>query len=253
MRRYFVRLAYDGTAYHGWQVQPGLVSVQGKLQETLEHLVGAPVLLLGCGRTDAGVHARDFYAHFDHSGELDLPVLLYRWNRFLPQDIVLREIFEVKPEASARFDAQSRTYHYFVSLGKNPFSRAYSHYVFRPLDITAMREAAELLFQFEDFTSFSKLHSDAKHNLCTFHSVGIREQDGMLIFELSANRFLRNMVRAIVGTLLEVGLGRMDPQGFRKVIEARDRCDAGQSMPARALFLESVTYDWDKIRLKASE
>ena len=243
MQRYFIDLAYDGTAYHGWQVQPNGVSVQECLERALSTFLRREIEVVGAGRTDAGVHARLMVAHFDFDTELDGEVVTDKLNRLLPPDIAVYGVRRVKPEAHARFDATSRTYKYYIHTRKDPFRRGYSWRIFQPLDFERMNEAAQTLFDYTDFTSFSKLHTDVKTNNCRIMEAAWTQVDDMTwVFTIRADRFLRNMVRAVVGTLLEVGRGKMDVDGFRRVIEQKDRCKAGTSVPGNALFLVDVTY-----------
>ena len=244
--RYFITLAYDGTAYHGWQVQPNGISVQERLEGALSTLLRQPVQVVGAGRTDAGVHARCMVAHFDWSeSALDEAQLTYKLNKLLPCDITIKNIVRVREDAHARFSAVSRTYHYYVHLHKNPFLRSYSWQLYGALDFARMNEAASFLPDYDDFTSFSKVNTDTKTNLCRVTEARWEplDDEGRWRFTITANRFLRNMVRAIVGTLVEVGRGRMSIDEFRQVIERRDRCSAGESVPAHGLFLVDVKYD----------
>lgn len=249
MQRYFLYLAYDGTDYHGWQIQPNGISVQEVVQRALSTLLRQPVAVTGAGRTDTGVHARLMVAHFDfeYPGDperrIDGPWLTDKLNRILPPDVSAYKVLPVRADAHARFDALSRTYHYYIHFGKSPFLRAYSCRLYRMLDFAKMNEAAATLFDYSDFTSFSKVNTDTKTNNCRIMRAQWTElAPGEWRFEIQADRFLRNMVRAIVGTLLEVGRGRMDTEGFRCVIEQRDRCQAGTSVPGNALFLTDITY-----------
>lgn len=246
MKRYFLHLAYNGKAYHGWQVQPGDTTVQGVLEHCLSLKLKQPVSLIGCGRTDTGVNARNFYAHFDSEPIADAAELVHRLNVFLPNDITVFSCWQVSPDFHARFDALSRTYHYYVTRKKNPFHIDDALYVYGDIDVERMNEAAQILFEYSDFTSFSKLHTQVKTNNCSIMEARWLETNDLLVFRIKADRFLRNMVRAVVGTLLEVGKGKMDLAGFRSVIEKKDRCSAGTSMPAHALFLEEVSYPLDK-------
>jgi tRNA pseudouridine38-40 synthase len=241
--RYFIYLAYDGTRYHGWQIQPNGISVQQTLMQALATFLRREVEVTGAGRTDAGVHARLMVAHFDYDSPLDGAAVTDKMNRLLPPDISVYKVVPVRPEAHARFDATWRTYHYFVSTSKDPFNRHYAWRLFQTPDFERMNEAARTLFDYTDFTSFSKLHTDVKTNNCRimqaeWTQVGPTEWR----FTIQADRFLRNMVRAVVGTLMEVGRGKMTVEGFRRVIEARDRCSAGTSVPGHALFLVDVGY-----------
>ena len=249
MQRYFLYLAYDGTSYHGWQIQPNGISVQEVLQKALATLLRQPVSITGAGRTDTGVHARMMVAHFDFE-YADDPVRRIdgRWltdklNRLLPPDISIYKTVPVAADAHARFDALARTYHYYLHFGKSPFLRAYSCRLYQMLDFEKMNEAAAALFDYTDFTSFSKVNTDTKTNNCRIMQARWTElAPGEWRFEIQADRFLRNMVRAIVGTLVEVGRGELTPEGFRAVIEGKDRCRAGESMPGNALFLVDVAY-----------
>lgn len=249
MQRYFLYMAYDGARYHGWQIQPNGISVQETLQEALATLLRCPVPVTGAGRTDAGVHARLMVAHFDFEypglpdKRIDGAWLVDKLNRLLPPDISIYKVVPVASDAHARFDALSRTYHYFLHVGKSPFLRAYSCRLFRMLDFEKMNRAAAVLFEYTDFTSFSKVNTDTKTNNCRIMKAHWTEMTpGEWRFEIQADRFLRNMVRAVVGTLVEVGRGKMTIEGFRRVIEGKDRCGAGESMPGNALFLVDVQY-----------
>lgn len=240
--RYFVYLAYDGANYHGWQIQPNGNSVQETLQKGLSTLLRCPIEVVGAGRTDAGVHAKLMVAHFDGEN-VDCSQLTYKLNKILPLDISIYKIVPVAADAHARFDATSRTYHYFVNLEKSPFSRAYSTRLFGSLDFNKMNEAAQVLMEYIDFTSFSKVNTDTKTNNCTITKAIWEEiEPGQWRFTITANRFLRNMVRAIVGTLIEVGRGKMTIDSMRRVIEAKNRCQAGESVPGNALFLVDIKY-----------
>ena len=241
--RYFITLSYDGTAYHGWQIQPQSTSVQEQLQRALSTLLRRPVEVVGAGRTDTGVHARKMVAHFDSDATVDCPQLVYKLNKLLPRDIAVQTVEPVAADMHARFSARARTYHYYVHLDKDPFARAYSWQVYGQPDFELMNRAAEVLMEYRDFTSFSKAGTDTKTNLCTITEAHWdRVDDGRWRFTITADRFLRNMVRAIVGTLMEVGRGRLDMDGLRRVIEAKDRCRAGDSVPGNALFLVDVRY-----------
>lgn len=243
VRRYFIDLAYDGTRYHGWQIQPNGISVQECLMKALSVYLRQPVEVIGAGRTDAGVHATSMVAHFDFEAGLDGAVLTDKLNRLLPADISVYRVREVKPQAHARFDAVSRTYKYYVTTRKYPFGREWKYRLFHTPDFGRMNEAARCLFDYADFTSFSKLHTDVKTNNCRIMQAGWEQlSEHEWVFTIRADRFLRNMVRAIVGTLLEVGRGRMTVDGFRQVIEQKDRAKAGSSAPGHALFLVDVAY-----------
>ena len=241
--RYFITLSFDGTAYHGWQIQPHSVSVQEELQKALSTLLRMPVEVVGAGRTVTGVHARKMLSHFDINAELDCQQLVYKLNKLLPRDIAVQHVEQVSDDMHARFSAKSRTYHYYVHLGKNPFLRSYSWQLYGNPDFELMNKAAVVLMEYMDFTSFSKVNTDTKTNDCTIteaHWDRVGEEQWR--FTITANRFLRNMVRAIVGTLMEVGRGRMTIEQLRQVIEAKDRCRAGDSVPGNALFLVDVKY-----------
>lgn len=241
--RYFITLSFDGTAYHGWQIQPHSVSVQEELQKALSILLRMPVEVVGAGRTDTGVHARKMVSHFDINAELDCQQLVYKLNKLLPRDIAVQHVEQVSDDMHARFSAKSRTYHYYVHLGKNPFLRSYSWQLYGNPDFELMNKAALVLMEYMDFTSFSKVNTDTKTNDCTITEAHWdRVGEGQWRFTITANRFLRNMVRAIVGTLMEVGRGRMTIEQLRQVIEAKDRCRAGDSVPGNALFLVDVKY-----------
>ena len=241
--RYFITFSYDGTAYHGWQIQPHSVTVQEELQKALSTLMRKPMEVMGAGRTDTGVHARKMIAHFDHDEVLDCPQLVYKLNKLLPRDIAVQHVEPVADDMHARFSAKSRTYHYYVHLDKNPFLRSYSWQVYGNPDFELMNRAARVLMEYKDFTSFSKVNTDTKTNDCTITEARWdRVGEDQWRFTVTANRFLRNMVRAIVGTLMEVGRGRMTIEQLRSVIEAKDRCRAGDSVPGNALFLVEVRY-----------
>lgn len=243
MNRYFIYLGYNGKNFCGWQIQPNGLTVQQCLEEALATLLRRPVPVVGAGRTDAGVHARLMVAHFDWDEPLADPAFLAeKLNRLLPKDIAVYRVVPVKPEAHARFDATSRMYKYYVTTRKDPFNYDLVYRMSGKLDFEAMNEACKVLFDYIDFTSFSKLHTDVKTNNCRIYQAGWKQEGDVWVFTVQADRFLRNMVRAIVGTLLEVGRGKLTIDGFRKVIEAKDRCKAGGSVPGHALFLVNVTY-----------
>ena len=241
--RYFITFSYDGTAYHGWQIQPHSVSVQEELQKALSTLLRKPMEVVGAGRTDTGVHARKMIAHFDSDDELECSQLVYKLNKLLPRDIAVQQVERVEGDMHARFSAKSRTYHYYVHLDKDPFLRSYSWQVYGNPDFELMNQAAVVLMEYTDFTSFSKVNTDTKTNDCTITEAHWdRVGEGQWRFTITANRFLRNMVRAIVGTLMEVGRGRMTIEQLRNVVDAKDRCRAGDSVPGNALFLVDVKY-----------
>ena len=245
-KRYFLYFSYDGSAYVGWQIQPNGLSVQKVMQTASSTILRTEIEILAAGRTDSGVHARCMVAHFDV--EMELPPLsdfIEKLNSFLPADIAIQKIVEVKPDAHARFDAVSRRYEYFLVTEKNVLLKDYAMRVFHPLNFEAMNRAAETLLDYTDFTSFSKLHTDVKTNNCTVIHAKWTYEDGKWIFTIEADRFLRNMVRAIVGTLLEVGRGKMTVDEFRHVIEAKNRSVAGSSVPGKGLYLVNVEYPND--------
>jgi tRNA pseudouridine38-40 synthase len=242
--RYFITLSYDGTRYHGWQIQPNGDSIQQRLQDALSTILRQPIEVVGAGRTDTGVHAKMMVAHFDVlplMGKLE--GVCYKLNKLLPPDIAIQEVCQVADDMHARFSATSRTYHYFIHTYKDPFLAAYSWQVPYKLDFGMMNEAAKVLLEYKDFTSFSKVGTDVKTNLCDIKEAYWEEiAKGQWRFTITANRFLRNMVRAIVGTLVEVGRGRISIEKVRCIIEAKDRCQAGESVPAKGLFLASIKY-----------
>ncbi len=245
MSRYFIKLAYRGAPFHGWQIQPNAVSVQEEVERALSTLLRAPVAIVGAGRTDTGVNARTMYAHFDYDGELpDKGKMLVSLNRLVGRDIAIYDVFKVADDAHARFDATERTYKYFVTFEKTPFFYPLSWHCPNGLDLEKMNEAAKMLTETEDFTSFAKLHSDAKTNICKVTHAAWKMEGNMAVFTISADRFLRNMVRAVVGTLVDVGRGKMTLKEFRNVIEKKNRCAAGQSMPGEALFLWDIKYNY---------
>ena len=242
--RYFIFIQYKGTSYHGWQIQPNSVTVQQILEEALSVVLNEKISTIGAGRTDTGVHATFFCAHFESiSPDLtEIWNLVFRLNQYLPPDISVNTIKRVVPDASARYSAVSRTYKYYISKVKDPFFDNSSWFIHGNIDIALMNQACELLYSHSDFTSFSKLHSGAKSNICKIYSATWQESDNRLVFTIKADRFLRNMVRAIVGTMVEVGIGKLDLNGFEEIIQAKDRCKAGKSAPAKGLFLVDIEY-----------
>jgi len=244
MYRYFIQLSYKGTNYHGWQFQPNAISVQEVLVKAFSTILREEIEITGAGRTDTGVHAIDFMAHFDTKIEnihLD-DKFIFKINSYLPKDIAIHKIIPVLKEAHARFDAISRTYNYYIHQKKDPFLLESSSFIPQDLDVEAMNTASNLLFNFIDFTSFSKLHTDVKTNNCKITEAFWRQENHKLIFTISADRFLRNMVRAIVGTLLEVGKHKLTINDFTQIIESKNRSKAGVSVPAQGLFLSSINY-----------
>ena len=242
--RYFLKLAYNGTSYHGWQRQPNALGVQQVIEDALSIITREKISIVGAGRTDTGVHARQMYAHFDYNEIKDETKFLSSLNKLVGNDISLFSLLKVKPEAHARFDALERSYSYYISLVKNPFSFSFSHRLLRMPDIEQMNQAATILLDTSDFTSFAKLHTDVVNNICNVKTAEwkVYPDKEMLVFTITANRFLRNMVRAVVGTLLEVGQHKLTLPQFKEVIARRDRCEAGMSMPAKGLFLEKIIY-----------
>jgi tRNA pseudouridine38-40 synthase len=242
--RYCIEFSYNGKNYFGYQIQPDAISVQEELEKALSTILREEIKTTGAGRTDTGVHARKMFAHFD-TGKAEDADLTRKLNSFLPSDISVKRIFKVKDDFHARFDATYRTYEYYISLEKNPFTQesAWQHWK-RGLDINKMNEACAILFEYEDFTSFAKLKTDNKTNLCTIYKAEWEQKGSELKFTVSANRFLRNMVRAIVGTMVEIGLGKIQPEDLRKVIEDKHRNSAGTSAPAHGLYLVDVGYEF---------
>ena len=240
--RYFLELSYKGTAYHGWQVQPNGITVQEEIEKALCTILRAPTSIMGAGRTDTGVHAKKMFAHFDTDTEIDTNKTVLRLNSLLPHDIAAHEIRRVKADAHARFDATQRKYEYHICFRKNPFLKEYATLLRGEYDINAMNQAAQKLFDYTDFTSFSKLHTDVKTNNCKIYHAQWTKQGDVWMFTIAADRFLRNMVRAIVGTLLDVGRGKITIDDFCKIIEAKNRCKAGTSIDAHGLYLVDVKY-----------
>ncbi|MBC8756516.1 tRNA pseudouridine(38-40) synthase TruA [Kordia sp. YSTF-M3] len=240
--RYFIELSYNGEKYHGWQNQPNAISVQEVLEKAITTLLRSKISILGAGRTDAGVHAKQMFAHFDTDIVFDRSELTLKLNSFLPKDVAVYDIHPVKKHAHARFDATGRTYEYWIVTEKNPFHNQSAHLVYKKLDVDLMNAAAKELFNYEDFKSFSKTHTDVKTYICKIEKAVWEQRNELLVFTIRADRFLRNMVRAIVGTLLEVGLGKLSIEEFKQIIESRDRNNAGTSVPGKALYLTAVTY-----------
>jgi len=252
MYRYFCVLAYNGENYHGWQEQPNAITVQEVFVKALRVLLYDGIEVVGCGRTDTGVHARKFVVHFELPELLPedvLQVKINKLNRFLPPDIVVYEMYPVQPNAHARFTAVHRTYKYYITFVKSPFAQGTAWFVHQSLDVKQMQEALNVLKSYTDFTSFARLHSDNKTNNCSIQTATCVMEQGCLVITLKADRFLRNMVRAVVGTLVEVGSGKLLLDDFKNIIEAKNRGKAGTSAPAYALFLEDVVYP-EGIRLQ---
>ncbi len=250
-KRYFIYFSYKGTAYHGWQIQPNGTSVQGVLTKALCTILRAEIEIVGAGRTDAGVHAQIMVAHFDLEGELPVAFdLIAKLNSFLPKDIAMIKLVQVLPNAHARFDAISRKYEYHVVTQKSVFKSELAARINPGLDFEAMNRAADTLLEYRDFTSFSKLHTDVKTNNCCITLAQWTYSEEEWVFTIRADRFLRNMVRAIVGTLFEVGRGKMTLVEFKAVIEGKDRCKAGTSVPAHGLYLVDIQYPESIFRLR---
>jgi tRNA pseudouridine38-40 synthase len=249
--RYFIKLSFDGTSFHGWQTQKNALSVQTALSDALSMMLREKVSITGCGRTDTGVHAREYFAHADLQKELSVQQcqkLSFKLNSYLGKQIAIAEIFRVRGDAHARFSATLRTYKYYISLVKDPFTAGHAWYHYGKLDLDIMNRGSILLAGHTDFTSFSKVDSETKTRICHIAEARWEREGDMIVFTVSADRFLRNMVRAIVGTLIDLGRGRMSLRDLKLVIEAKNRSDAGDSVPAHGLFLHSVKYP-DNIRI----
>lgn len=246
--RYFLELAYNGTQYHGWQIQKNAHSIQAEIQNALSTLLKQPTEILGSGRTDAGVHAIQQFAHFNTDQALDATTFLKKLNGILPKDISMHRLIPVTPDAHTRFDATARHYIYRINREKTPFLENFSYYNFYQLDVNQMNKAAKILLKHKDFQCFSKVHTEVNHYLCDITQAIWKEETyfnvPLLVFYISANRFLRGMVRAIVGTLLNVGNGKIDLEEFEQIILSKDRKQAGWSVPAQGLFLAKVEYPY---------
>ncbi len=240
--RYFIQFSYFGKPYHGWQKQPNAITVQQVLEEALSTLLRQPVETVGAGRTDTGVHAKEMFAHFDVDSIDDETNLVYRLNAFLPEAIAVRQIFEVSDDAHARFDAVERTYEYWIVQEKNPFYCDFAYYVKYPLDVIEMNKAAAVLLEYEEFECFSKSNTDVNTYLCAIKNAIWEVKGDKLVFTITADRFLRNMVRAVVGTLVEVGQNKWTVADVKRIINGKDRSQAGPSVPAKGLYLISVLY-----------
>ena len=242
--RFFIELSYKGTNYHGWQVQPNANTVQAEINKALSLILNTKIEVSGAGRTDAGVHAKQMFAHFDYDKEFDFHTTIIKLNSFLANDIAILSFFKVKDEASSRFDALSRIYHYNIVQKKSPFKTT-AYFVHKPLDVSQMNLACQHLLGRQDFTSFSKANTQTFTNNCNVMLASWQWHDGELVFTIKADRFLRNMVRAVVGTLLEVGIGKIKEEKVKEIIAQNDRCMAGTSVPANALFLSEIEYPKD--------
>lgn len=244
MPRYFIQLSFKGTHFHGWQSQNNAVTVQSELEKALQTLLNEPIKTIGAGRTDTGVHARFYIAHFDtnHPLAIDKAQFLYKMNAIIHHDIALYNIYPVNIESHARYSALSRTYTYYISKVKDPFNAEFSWYYAVPLNLDIMNEAAAVIKQHSDFTSFSKLHSNVSNNICTVNEAFWTDRGNTIVFTISANRFLRNMVRSLVGTMVEIGRGKIDGAALNSIFEGKDRRLAGYSAPACGLFLTNICY-----------
>lgn len=242
-QRYFIKFSFDGRKFHGWQIQKNAISVQHFINNSLSAFSGFEVETIGCGRTDTGVHARNFYAHFDLPEKIkDKKEAIYKLNKILPFEISIMDIFETTPGAHARFDAISRTYRYYFHRFKDPFLNGYSTYHYGPLDLDLMQQAAVLLGNYRDFSSFSKSNTQVKTNLCIIKESYFINEGHRLIFHICADRFLRNMVRAIIGTMIQIGKHEVSLNDLSLILEQKDRKMAGPSFPPQGLYLESVDY-----------
>lgn len=246
--RYFIQLSYNGSAYHGWQIQPNAVTVQETIQDALSKLLNTNISITGAGRTDTGVHAFQMFAHFDVDETLDTENLTFKLNSFLPKDIAIQSIFQVNADAHTRFHAIKRSYDYKISLKKNVFLFDYTHYVHQKLDVDKMNEAANILLEYTNFQCFSKSNTDVKTYNCKIEQAQWKQEGNLLIFTISADRFLRNMVRAIVGTLLNIGLSKIAVSDMHKILASKDRSEAGFSVPSKGLYLTEVLYP-DNIKI----
>jgi tRNA pseudouridine38-40 synthase len=242
--RYFIKLAYNGTNYHGWQVQPNASSVQETLNNALSVILNSEINIMGAGRTDTGVHAKEMFAHFDYDPTLEVHSTLHKLNSYLPKDIAIYDIIPVHEDAHARFDAKKRTYQYHISSVKNVFSQEESWYYHQNLDVELMNQATKILLNHTDFQCFSKVNTDVNTFNCTIYEAYWKQENNQLIFTISADRFLRNMVRAIVGTLVNIGLHKITLSDFNSIIENKNRNEAGFSVPAQGLFLTKIEYDY---------
>ncbi len=241
-------MSYNGSAYHGWQIQPNAVTVQETIQDALSKLLNTNISITGAGRTDTGVHAFQMFAHFDVDETLDTENLTFKLNSFLPKDIAIQSIFQVNADAHTRFHAIKRSYDYKISLKKNVFLFDYTHYVHQKLDVDKMNEAANILLEYTNFQCFSKSNTDVKTYNCKIEQAQWKQEGNLLIFTISADRFLRNMVRAIVGTLLNIGLSKIAVSDMHKILASKDRSEAGFSVPSKGLYLTEVLYP-DNIKI----
>lgn len=243
--RYFIKLSYNGSAYHGWQIQPDAITVQEVIEKALSTLLNQTISIMGAGRTDTGVHATEMYAHFDTDLDLYDTNIVYKLNSFLPKDVAIHKIFKVKDDAHTRFHASSREYLYRIGLSKNVFTCNNVFFVKQDLDVDKMNAAAKILFQYKDFQCFSKSNTDVKTYNCEIMKAKWVIKNDELHFVIKANRFLRNMVRAIVGTMINVGLGKLEVEDLHAIIKSKNRSEAGFSVPAHALYLTKIEYPKD--------
>lgn len=244
--RYFIELAYKGTNYHGWQIQPDAISVQETINKALSILLNSTIDIIGAGRTDTGVHAKKMFAHFDYENEIDSLQLTHKLNSFLPKDIVIFNIHKVSNESHARFDAIKRTYEYHIHTMKDAFDNDGSYQFNLPLNLDKMNEACSILFKHNDFQCFSKVNTDVRTFNCVIFDANWKRNENKLVFTISADRFLRNMVRAIVGTMISVGTDKINLSDFENIIESKDRSRAGFSVPAQGLYLTKIEYEYIK-------
>lgn len=242
--RYFIKFSYNGTLYHGWQQQPNAVSVQETLNKALSTILNSTIVVMGAGRTDTGVHARQMFAHFDFESVIDAPIIIHKLNSYLPKDIAVFDIIKVHDDAHARFDAKSRTYEYHITTKKDVFQDELSWHLSQKLDINKMNEASQLLLDYTDFQSFSKVNTDVNTFNCKIQDAFWIQNENQIVFTIKADRFLRNMVRAIVGTMINIGIEKVSLPEFISIIESKDRKKAGFSVPAKGLFLTKIEYDF---------
>ncbi|CAN5377752.1 tRNA pseudouridine(38-40) synthase TruA [soil metagenome] len=240
--RYFFEICYNGANYHGWQSQSNAIGIQQKVEETLTQLFREKISIVGSGRTDTGVHCKQQFFHADIDKEFDSDNLIIRLNSFLPKDIAIRSIKKVKPDASARYEAFERTYEYHITRTKDPLREGLSFYFYKPIDLPTLQQAATLLIGKHDFECFSKVKTDVNHFICDVKQAEWNQKGDLLVFTITANRFLRGMVRAIIGTLLDTGTRKMTIEEFRSVLKSKDRKKAGMNAPPEGLFLMSVKY-----------
>ena len=251
--RYFLELAYNGTNYHGWQYQPNATSVQETLNKALSTILKTTIDIVGAGRTDTGVHAKQMFAHFDYDLDIDIPQLVHKLNSFLPKDIAIFNIHLVHNDAHARFDATKRTYEYHIHQQKDVFENENSWYYQNELDIEKMNQACKILFDYTDFECFSKVNTEVNTFNCKIYEAHWQQNGNQLLFTISADRFLRNMVRAIVGTMVNIGLGKVSLADFKTIIESKDRSQAGFSVPAHGLYLTKIEYEYLKKNIENRE